>query len=31
MDLPRCVAGADEAIELIREQHSLWKKNQVHG
>ena len=31
MDLPRCVAGADEAIALIREHHSLWQKNQVDG
>jgi hypothetical protein len=23
------VAGADEAIALIREHHSLWQKNQV--
>jgi uncharacterized protein (TIGR00730 family) len=29
MDLPRCVAGADGAIALIREHHSLWQKNQV--
>ncbi len=29
MDMPRCVEGADEAIALIREHHSLWKKKQV--
>ena len=29
MDLPRCVAGADEAIALIREHHSFWQKTQV--
>jgi uncharacterized protein (TIGR00730 family) len=30
MGLPRCVAGADEAMALIREHYSLWKNNQVH-
>ena len=29
MDLPKCVAGADEAIDLIRKHHRLWKKNQA--
>jgi hypothetical protein len=24
MNLPRCLATADEAIEVIREQHALW-------
>jgi uncharacterized protein (TIGR00730 family) len=28
MDLPRCVEGADEAIELIRDRHSQWKNKQ---
>jgi hypothetical protein len=28
MDIPRCVAGADQAIALIREHHHLWKKKQ---
>lgn len=29
MDLPRCVDGADAAIELIREHHRLWQKNRI--
>ena len=28
MDIPRCVAGANEAIALIREHHRQWKKKQ---
>jgi uncharacterized protein (TIGR00730 family) len=31
MELPRCVAGADEAMALIREHYSLWKKGQGHA
>jgi uncharacterized protein (TIGR00730 family) len=30
MDLPHCVAIADEAIGLIQEHYSLWKKNPAH-
>jgi hypothetical protein len=29
LDLPRCVAGADEAIAQIRAYYSLWEKNQM--
>ena len=31
MDIPQCVKGADEAIALIRESHSLWKKRQAEA
>lgn len=29
MDIPRCVAGADEAIALIRAHHSKWRRKQT--
>jgi hypothetical protein len=29
MDIPRCVASADEAIVLIRAHHSKWRKKQT--
>jgi uncharacterized protein (TIGR00730 family) len=29
MAIPRCVAGADEAIALIRAHHSLWQRKQA--
>ena len=28
MDIPRCLAGADEAIPLIRESHAEWRRAQ---
>jgi uncharacterized protein (TIGR00730 family) len=31
MDLPRCVAGADEAIKLIRAHHSTWQRKQAES
>jgi predicted Rossmann-fold nucleotide-binding protein len=31
MDIPRCVDGADEALDLIREHHAQWLRSANTG